>query len=434
MFTNRKLQLINYLISLIPLSIILGNLAININVVLICMLGILIFKKDIFFIGNKKYQFLIYALFFFLIFSTALNNLSDFSTNKLYKDHFFKSFFYLRFLILFLIINKLIEKNILNLRLFFISSAFFSGILAFDILVQVIFKKDLIGYPISLDKPSGFFGDENVAGGYLQKFSLFFIFLIATKFKNKIKNNLHFSIFYIFFTFFFIIILLTLNRMPLLIFLFSFLIYFFLERKFKTILFFTFFSIGIIYFFLKFPVISRMDTQIKNFYNDTINLILIAPKLFYNKSYEFRTIDPGPTGYIIHLNSGVQLWKKNKLIGNGIKSLPIHCEYKNNTTCNTHPHNYFIELMMDVGIVGLLIIYSIFFLGLFNSFKFYFSNQYKKVRYMCFPFFIIIFFEFFPLRSTGSFFTTSNAIIIFLFLAIFLNLDKITKLKKNYKI
>ena len=434
MFTNRKLQLINYLISLIPLSIILGNLAININVVLICMLGILIFKKDIFFIGNKKYQFLIYAFFFFLIFSTALNNLSDFSTNKLYKDHFFKSFFYLRFLILFLIINKLIEKNILNLRLFFISSAFFSGILAFDILVQVIFKKDLIGYPISLDKPSGFFGDENVAGGYLQKFSLFFIFLIATKFKNKIKNNLHFSIFYIFFTFFFIIILLTLNRMPLLIFLFSFLIYFFLERKFKTILFFTFFSIGIIYFFLKFPVISRMDTQIKNFYNDTINLILIAPKLFYNKSYEFRTIDPGPTGYIIHLNSGVQLWKKNKLIGNGIKSLPIHCEYKNNTTCNTHPHNYFIELMMDVGIVGLLIIYSIFFLGLFNSFKFYFSNQYKKVRYMCFPFFIIIFFEFFPLRSTGSFFTTSNAIIIFLFLAIFLNLDKITKLKKNYKI
>ena len=41
-FTNNNL--INVLVALIPLSLILGNLIININIILICTLGLLIYK------------------------------------------------------------------------------------------------------------------------------------------------------------------------------------------------------------------------------------------------------------------------------------------------------------------------------------------------------------------------------------------------------
>ena len=49
-----KINVLNYLISLTPLALILGNLAININIILICILGFLSFGKAIFFIEEKN--------------------------------------------------------------------------------------------------------------------------------------------------------------------------------------------------------------------------------------------------------------------------------------------------------------------------------------------------------------------------------------------
>jgi hypothetical protein len=70
----------------------------------------------------------------------------------------------------------------------------------------------------------------------------------------------------------------------------------------------------------------------------------------------------------------------------------------------------------------------LFFVGIFNYFKFYLRSTHKKNKLISLIFFSIIFLEFMPIRSSGSFFTTSNSTIIFLFLAIFLNADQI----KNY--
>ena len=70
-----RINLINLLIGLIPLSLIVGNLAININIILICLLGILIYKFDIFIIEKKKYQYLIYAFFSYLIVVTVISYL-----------------------------------------------------------------------------------------------------------------------------------------------------------------------------------------------------------------------------------------------------------------------------------------------------------------------------------------------------------------------
>jgi O-antigen ligase len=212
--------------------------------------------------------------------------------------------------------------------------------------------------------------------------------------------------------------------MPLIIFFSSFICFFLFQKSLKYFIYTAIFFVCLISFFIKYPLIERIDVQLKNFIKSSVNIIVEVPKIFYsNSSDEIKSWTPD--GYIIHFNSGVQLWKKNKIIGNGIKSLPIYCKYENNTTCNTHPHNYFIEILMDTGIIGLSLIYSIFIFGLVKSIKHYLRKNKKKITYISIPIFLIIFFEFFPLRSTGSFFTTSVASIIFTFFPMFLSIEKI---------
>ena len=64
MYTDKNVKLINYLIALIPLSLILGNLIVNINIILICVVGIIICGKETFRIKKKLRNF---NFFFFYL-------------------------------------------------------------------------------------------------------------------------------------------------------------------------------------------------------------------------------------------------------------------------------------------------------------------------------------------------------------------------------
>ena len=119
---------------------------------------------------------------------------------------------FLRFLILFLVINKLFEKNNFNLKFFYISCSFFVFLISLDIIIQSVFGKNLLGNPIVYNRPTSFFGNEYIAGGYIQKFSLFFMFLFVS-YVNENKKNFYFFILSISFL---IPIILTVNRMPML--------------------------------------------------------------------------------------------------------------------------------------------------------------------------------------------------------------------------
>ena len=58
-----KINLTNCLICLLPLSMIIGSLAININTVLICLAGLITYKFEIFKMEKKIYQYLLYCFF-----------------------------------------------------------------------------------------------------------------------------------------------------------------------------------------------------------------------------------------------------------------------------------------------------------------------------------------------------------------------------------
>ena len=418
-----KIVLINYLIALLPLSLILGNFAVNLNIIIICLIGLWINGKNNFLIKDKLCHYFIYSFFFYLIIITFINNIEYFETNYIYKTHFLKSIYFLRYLIFFLVINKLAEKNMLNLKYFFYSATFFVFLLGIDILIQVFIGKNLLGYKITANRPSGFFGDEHIAGGYFQRFVFFLIFLLIIKLRDNFKRYTAF----ILLSFMFLVpIILTGNRMPMLIYVASCLIFLILEKKFKEIILFFLLCILTTSLILKFQLVSHLNVQLTNFYTDTRTMIVHGPKLFYLKNYDHKDIN-FRSGYLIHFNSGIQIWKKNKIFGNGLKSLPVNCKYRNNQTCNSHPHNYFIQILMDAGIVGLLLIYTVFFIGFLKFLKFYFFSNDQKTKYFFFPFFIITFFEFFPLRSSGSFFSTSNSVVIFFMLAVLLNFQQIKK-------
>lgn len=420
-----KIKLINFFIAILPLTMILGNLAININLIIICLLGIITYGKNILIINNKIIQHLIYAFFTLIILTTILNNWKLATNDEIYKIHLFKSLAYLRFLLFFLIINKLIEQKQFDINLFFISCGFFSFFVSIDILIQYIFSKNILGYHlIGGTRASGVFKEELIAGGYIQRFSLFFIFFVLIKDKYKKYFNIKLILL---FTIFLITILFTLNRMPLIIFLMSFLLYFLINKKIKEIIIIFILTLSLLFsiFVSSSEKNRRIQADLTNFVQQSNKIILDFPKLLNNQDISLEHLKN--IGYLLHFNTGLEIWKKNKIFGNGLKSFRLKCSISNYQVCNTHPHNYFIELMAETGILGLILIYTIFLLALNDFFKHYYYEKNINNKLISSTIFLLIFFEFFPLRSTGSFFTTSNSIYIFLLLSIFINLRKISE-------
>ena len=172
--------------------------------------------------------------------------------------------------------------------------------------------------------------------------------------------------------------------------------------------------------------------QFKALYSNAIEIIKKSPELFYYNTYDGKEMESiGQSGYLVHFNSGIQVWKSNKVFGGGLKSFRLNCTYGNNQTCNTHPHNYLIEILVDTGLVGFILIYLIFIFSIFNFYKFYKYDLNSKALYI--PFFLIIFLEIFPLRSSGSFFTTGTACITFFMLAVTIGCSSLKKNKYKYK-
>ena len=83
-----------------------------------------------------------------------------------------KSFLFLRYLLFYLVIRFLVESNLFKFKVFFISSLICALFVSTDLIYQFIFGVDILGYKkdVLVNKFSGPFGDELVAGTYLQKF------------------------------------------------------------------------------------------------------------------------------------------------------------------------------------------------------------------------------------------------------------------------
>ena len=102
---------INILILLFPFSLIAGNLFVNLNIALICLLGVWIYKEDIFKIKKFISTNIILVFFIIVIVMSALKSNSIGNT-----DGFLKSILYLRYLLFLYILKFALEKKHLNVK------------------------------------------------------------------------------------------------------------------------------------------------------------------------------------------------------------------------------------------------------------------------------------------------------------------------------
>lgn len=388
---------------------------------------------------KENINFIVMFLFFFvlIIFSTLI----EYFNNKNYDD-IDKSFFLLRYFLLIFILNNLIEK--IDLKYLLISCLIFSSLLSFDIIYQVIFGKDVFGFKSLGSHNSGFLGKELSAGGYIQRFLLLGIFALPIILKNKLKFNLFFLFFY---SLGFIGIIFSGNRMPLLLFIFFTILSIIFIKKLRYE-----FIRGFILILLIYPILINTNNSIKqshiSFYQNIIGITKIIPiigkkypdlekdkgKLFYQKynnqltekekkKYDFLRFGSGHRTLYL---TAIDTWQDSPLIGSGIRSFRINCKTKlhiPNRNCESHPHNYYLDILNTVGIIGLIVLAFILIKIVFNRHKII-NNLEKKNYFIYNALFFNMVIEFFPLRSSGSFFSTSNSIFIFLLLGLLLCFNK----------
>ena len=173
------------------------------------------------------------------------------------------------------------------------------------------------------------------------------------------------------------------------------------------------------------------ELEINNKLKDkTLAIIENREKYKRDKKLQSRyELLPIGSGHVVIYLTAIDIWTDNPIIGHGIKSFRIKCLTKlhlPNRICATHPHNYYLELLNDTGLLGtLFFICAIFYLIINKFFNFKYYEKNEKLLFICLL--IIIIAEFFPLKSSGSFFSTTNSSFIFLILGMLNGLKKIKK-------
>ena len=468
--------LLNVLFCLFPLSFIFGNLITNINVVLFCCLGVLYLKSKIY--QNKLDLPVKIVLLFFLIvlFSTSLSLIESLYIEKFKYYNFeqlIKSIVFFRFFLMLVIIYLLSSLNILNFKYFCITVTLVTLAVSLDVIFQFIFGFNTIGLESYHFYNSGFFGDELIAGGYIKNFSFFSIFFVAFFFKNK--SNVRIILTTLVICIFGVAILVSGNRMPLILFLFGLFLIFLFNSQLKKM-----FSLSLLILFITFGFLGSLNYKISETY---LSYYSVIKKVFEeaagqpqdssskiitkediesersldvkkNKWQKFFTKDPQwKEGEIIsddfeffwvlqyeektHLKiyaTALDTWSQNKIFGNGIKSFRQDCKkfllHKTNRLCSNHPHNYYLEILTDTGIVGILsaiIIGLLFIIFILKNFKSLNTNNLQNL--ILFAATISFILEVFPLKSTGSIFSTNNATYLILISSIIVSYKKILKIK-----
>ena len=454
-----KFKLLEVLFYTFPLSFIAGNLVISLHLLLFLILSLFVIKIEQLTFNFKNSYWLLIAFFLYFFLSTAIQfqipgvlNDTIFVQQPSWIYHpIFKSFLLIRFLVLLFVIDILFFNKIIKLKNFFFISLLCTSFVSIDVIIQYILGADLFGLKSNGYRNSGPFGDELIAGGYLQKFSFFSFFSFFYIF--EFKKNKKFNYLLVFMIVIHLIgILLSGDRMPMLLFFFGcFLIILFVKKLRVAMI------SSILIFISIFFLIYKSDPMINSAYTNFFSQINLLNYIKDNKSIEkvkkvedLKQKDDKKnneftflrhSGHNLIFQTAVIMWREQPLFGFGQKSFRIKCHEINSPEtldirtmtlprgCSTHPHNYYLEILSEGGIIGAVLLIAFFVFLLKNSIANQIKNNYtiNPEKYLLIPVILIFFLEVWPLKSTGSFFTTWNASFFWLTAGILLA----TNTKKN---
>ena len=409
-------KILSFLIYLLPAALITGPFLPDF---IVTVSGIFFL---FFIIKNKKYNYFknIFLVFFLIFFSFLLLS-SLFSIDKFFS--FQTSLTYVRFGILSLIVIFCIENNKQFLRNFRNIIFITISILVLDSYIQLIFDYNLLGFFRQDPKRlSGLFDNRYVLGTYLLKISpiLLYLFFIEKK-KYQYFILFYFLIFVepiIFFSgqraMFFLSLILILN----------FYIFIRIDKKFIFMSFVVFLTLFLILKYNKTYNERMVSDVVSNF---KFNTTIVENNDLNKKILNFSIFSPTHTSlYLTSLN----MFEDKKILGQGPKMFRKLCQkYKQNEMgCSTHPHNYYMQALSELGIVGILFLIIFYVSLLYFYFKIIINKILKNVKKSidCKIFIIIgLLIVYFPASPHGDFFNSWNNILNYLLIGFLINKNKI---------
>ncbi|MDC3053925.1 O-antigen ligase family protein [Candidatus Pelagibacter sp.] len=270
-----------------------------------------------------------------------------------------------------------------------------------DTLFQYFNEKDIFGFKIDEGhgrRLSGPFGDEYIVGSYMCKF-----FFLSLLFFEE-KNLKYFKSFLI--VAFLMLIVLTNERAASIMFFISTIIYLLLNNEFSI----KEKCLGFLIFLTLLISLFSLNKNLKNhFFDRTFEQIGITQT---NKISHNNFLD---SQWGAHFLTSIEIYKNNKFWGSGIKTFRKECANENYSTiktaevksrCNTHPHNIYLEILSETGLIGFIPFICIIFYLSARILKnlFFNSKSYNKNLIIGLSFFIL----FNPFQTTGAFFSTWN--------------------------
>ena len=406
---HNKEILIKILFYIYPLVMLRQSTYITVYVTLLTIFSFYFFYKNRIKINFFFLDYLVFTILLLAILSTLIN------VQKLGYFLLFKSILDVRFGFLYLIIRNLFYYKIIKFIPIVIMTCIATIFLSFDIFIQHIYGQDLLGYKPWNDRYAGIFNDEAIAGSYIQKFAFISIPLILfIKKSNLLKITV--------ITFLIIIlglgILMSTDRMPLIIYLMQLLMLIFFANKLKItylINFIILFSL-IFLIFHNNKIINKRYESLYSLKDSIISKNINTEELKKNSS-TFESFN-NSNNYLNIFYTGYEIWKKNPIIGTGVKSFNISCSEastaNNKLLCSPHAHNLYLEILINTGIFGILI----FIIYIFNMLKDVKSILSKHNNTIYLYLLIIFIAELFPFRSYGSIFQTVNGSMFWYLLAL----------------
>jgi len=412
---EKQLFFLSFIIILIPLAQITGPFITDLLVSFTAL-----YYLTVILIFNRKYHYHNKFLNILLIFWLFIFLSSIFSDYKFLTLKPSVTFFrFILFSFAFLLIVKFYKSFLEKFNIFLI---IILTILIFDGYFQFIFGKNIIGLEkLRPDRLSSFFHDEMILGSYLSKFLPIVLFFYYQNMKIKIMKNLNLVIiiFLIPLIFlsgeraaFFMSILFCLLIMP---FIFS------IKKLIISIL---------IFITLGFIIINSSNVIYDRYVNQLKDHIILKKQ---NELIYFPE-------HIGIFNSAFESFlNNNKLLGSGVKSFRETCKYNDSKFkeklekikkidyCSTHPHNYYLQFLTELGLIGFIFLSGVFIYCLTNYSKMLFALFFKKIENkIIFKKYIILLSGslviLWPLTTSGNFFNNYNSSFIFLHLSLFLNI------------